>query len=385
MRPKIFNALILLIAAAVIIFTFNNYFVYDKYGKNIAYIESVDTQKTGEKPTQDGKIETYCHQRITALFKNGEYKGKRVFLENDCTSSGVYDDRYKKGNEVFVEKIAVADESGDRGVMLRGVIAGQKRDKYIAAIFVLMLALMLLIGRRQGLFTLLSLIINILLFTAVLKLYVSGINLMILIFPLILCVSALLLIMVLGFGRKALAALIAVFLTVCAVSVISLIALGASNVDYDFMDYLMQPYEEKDARMIFLAEMLIAGLGAIMDVVVMMVALCAELVDRNPQIGARALLKSCRHVGDDVLGTMLSVMLFANLAAGMPYFILALKNGIHFFTIVRYNVFFDVARFLIGSIGLVIAMPVAVLVSIRLFTHAKKLQTGAAANESMGE
>lgn len=370
MRSRVFNLIVLLVAVGIVLFAFNDYFIYEKFGKEIAEIKEVKTRKIDEKPTPDGNTEEYYHQDIRAVFKNGSAKGKEVLLENTYASSLVYDDKFKSGNEVFVEKVTeISATSSD--VQLTGSIAGQKRDQHLAIIFSLAFAMVLLLGRKQGVFTLLSLFINIILFYGVLKLYISGVNLLLLTVPLILCVSTVLLLMVLGVNKKSLIALIAVFCTVAAVSLISAAVLNFSKVDYDFMEYLRQPYDTYDAYTIFLSEILIAGLGAVMDMAVMTVSITYELVLKNPRIGLRSLLESCKNVSDDVLGTMLSVMLFANLAAGMPYFVLALKNGIHFSTIIRYNLFFEIARFLTGSIGIVIAVPAAIFISAKILTRAR--------------
>lgn len=370
MRLKVFNIIAVLLAVGIVLFAFNDHFIYEKSGKDIAAIKEVKTRKIGEKSTPDGNTEEYYHQDIRAVFKNGSSKGQEILLENTYASSLVYDDKFKVGNEVFVEKITEIPTTSST-VKLAGSISGQKRDQHLAIIFALAFAMVLILGHKQGIFTLLSLFINILLFYGVLKLYISGVNLLFLTIPLIFCASAVLLLMVLGINKKALIALISVFFTVAAVSLISAAVLHFSKVDYDFMEYLRQPYDNYDAYTIFLSEILIAGLGAVMDVAVMMVSVSYELVEKNPRISLRSLLESCRSVSDDVLGTMLSVMLFANLAAGMPYFVLALKNGIHFSTIIKYNLFFEIARFLTGSIGIVIAMPAAIFISVKILTRAK--------------
>ena len=43
------------------------------------------------------------------------------------------------------------------------------------------------------------------------------------------------------------------------------------KIDYDFMDYLLMPYSQRDATFIFMSEILVGCLGAVMDVVVTVV------------------------------------------------------------------------------------------------------------------
>ena len=59
----------------------------------------------------------------------------------------------------------------------------------------------------------------------------------------------------------------------------------------------------------------------------------------------------------------INVLLFV-LASGMiPMFILKMNNDISFVTIVRYHIPYDICRFLIESIGIVLAIPVSVFIA----------------------
>ena len=138
----------------------------------------------------------------------------------------------------------------------------------------------------------------------------------------------------------------------------------SGRIDYDFMDYLSQPYDQHTANLIFLSEVLVGGLGAVMDVVVTMVMTVSEIVRTGEHVTRRSLIQSCRRVGDDLVGTMINLMFLTNIASCIPSFILFMRNGIHFKTILHYNVFFELARFLTGSIGTVLAIPVAAFIAI---------------------
>ena len=94
-----------------------------------------------------------------------------------------------------------------------------------------------------------------------------------------------------------------------------------------------------------------------------------QIMLHNPKTDRRSLWRSCRTVGDDVVGTMLGIMFFANVAASIPFIMLCMRNGFSFLTILRYNSFFELARFLTGSIGIVLAIPIATFVSAVWYTH----------------
>ena len=51
---------------------------------------------------------------------------------------------------------------------------------------------------------------------------------------------------------------------------------------------------------------------------------------------------------------------------------LCMRNGFSFLTVLRYNSFFEIARFLTGSIGIVLAIPVAAFVAVTWYTRGPK-------------
>ena len=94
------------------------------------------------------------------------------------------------------------------------------------------------------------------------------------------------------------------------------------------MEYIKEPYTRHDADMIFMGQLLIVGLGAIMDVAITITATANELIRRNPEISTKNLIHSCKEVSDDITGTMINIIFFTNLAAGLSFFVLSMRNGI---------------------------------------------------------
>ena len=109
-----------------------------------------------------------------------------------------------------------------------------------------------------------------------------------------------------------------------------------------------------------------------MDVVVTIVMTVDQIVLHNPEADKKSLWRSCKTVGDDVVGTMLGIMFFANVAASIPFIMLCMRNGFHFLTILRYHSFFELARFLTGSIGIVLSIPIAAFVAVTWYRLRKE-------------
>jgi uncharacterized membrane protein len=153
----------------------------------------------------------------------------------------------------------------------------------------------------------------------------------------------------------------------------------SGRIDFDFMDYLSQPYSQGNANLIFLSEVLVGGLGAVMDVVVTMVMTVSEIVQtrrtRHQKEPDPFLQKRGRRSG---WGTMINLMFLTNIASCIPAFILYMRNGIHFSSILHYNVFFELARFpdTAAASEQYLAIPVAAFIAIGWYETQASDRTG---------
>ena len=353
--------IIFIIAALAITFVKFNYFLYDD---TIATIETVKTTEIDTQKGYEGRYEEkYYNQQLIGEIKNGNFKGQKVYMENKCTKSGVYDTTYHKGDDVFIEKI-----DNSKNGKITATVSSPKRDFYVATAIVSMLGFFILIGGSKSMLTVLSLALNLGCFYIVILLYFKGFNILLLSIPMVIIFAAMLLLFMYGRNIKTLLAFAATVITTTITIIIAIISLKFSdNIDYDFLEYIIEPYDPLDAQNIFLAEILVGCLGAVMDVVVTMIVTIEEITLANPNIDKKSIIKSCRNVGDEIVGTMIAIMFFTNLASDIPFFILSMRNGIAIRTILRYNYFFEIGRFLTGSIAIVLAIPIASFIGIMYY------------------
>lgn len=381
------KAIVLAVLSIIcLVFVSNDYFLYST---PVAIITDVVDKKTDTKTGFDGNHEykeKYYEQTITATVKNGDLKGKKVIISNTYAKSQVYDQKYTKGDKVFlerVEKISQKDktltnsdspQNGAKGAEYTAIITETKRDFYIAFALIIMLGFFIFIGGREGILTLVSLGANLVCFYFVLILYFKGVNILAMCIPMSIIFTAMLLIFMYGKNKKTYLSFAATIISVLVTTVIAaVVMLFSKRIDYDFMDYLIQPYDQHDANMIFLSEILICSMGAIMDVVVTMIATIDEIsLNKTEIITGKEIWSICRSVGDEIVGTMISIMFFTNMASGIPFFLLSMRNGVAILTIIRYNSFFELARFLTGSIGIVTALPISALVAYLYYKRRSK-------------
>ena len=345
-KPKII--LILVISLLVIVFVYNDYFLYKT---PIMKINNIET--TIENYGLYG--EKYYSQKITGIIKNGNYKGKEITVNNVTSTSGVYDEKIGKQSELFI-KITSGNIFS---------ITGIKRDKYIAWLIVLFIDLMILVAGKQGFKTIVSLLINIVISALAIFVFQSNserLNLLIL----YLFVSVIFIVTSLyitnGKGRKTSAAIISSISALFISFLFSYIIINLHGRDITIwtMNYIEYV---RDYENYFYVCILLSGLGAIMDISITIASSLNELIEKDSKITKKSLLKSGREISKDVVGTMSSVMLYTCFTPTVPLIFLAIKNNMSLKMAISYYGEIELITVLCSCISIVLAIPISLYIS----------------------
>ena len=222
-------------------------------------------------------------------------------------------------------------------------------------------------------FTTVCFVADIVIFIAMTLLYVKGVDILLMTVVSCLLFAFILLFLVSGASRVT---LISFFVTIGALAVVGLLCFAliwkTANMGYEYLDFLPEPYTVKQANHLFLSQIMIGCLGAIIDIAVTITACSVELIRKTPDIGTKALVDSAKEVADDITGTMINVVFFTNLAAIIPIFIISMRNDIGFVTVLKYDAFFEITRFLAGAIGILITIPLSVMASSMFLRRGEK-------------
>ncbi|GKV69719.1 membrane protein [Sporosarcina sp. NCCP-2716] len=345
-------AILLIICAGSLYAVHHNQTLYDR---PIAEVLTADVTEQEETTDVHRNTDVVTSQMLTAELKNGEWKGQEIELLNDYSKSGVYDQKYAAGDEIFVTISGKRAEDGK----LTGEAVDLKRDGYVVLIGWLFVFILLLIGRRKGLFALISFAVNVLLLTVALDLYVDHFpsGLLVIIGLCAVLFTAVSLLLVSGFNDKTYAAIIATLIgTTVSLAIACLVIwlMEGKGLRYEEMQFLTRPYHT-----VFIAGLFIGSLGAIMDVSITISSSLFALYEQNPDIADSELLASGREIGKDVMGTITSILFFAYLTGSLPMLILYLKNAAPLSFALPMNLSLEVARALTGGIGIVLTIPVA--------------------------
>lgn len=352
--------ILILCALVTVIFVNNN----DKYySRTIGTVIHAEDEHRNTKSIKGETAASY--QKLTILVNNGSYKGEKLEIDNEYSYSRAYDDRYKQGDKLFlsIEKSA--------GNALSGKITGVKRDFYIAVMAWLFIILIIMVGGRRGLFSILSLVLNILLFSFALDIYRRGIDLLPVCGIIAIIFTVLSLLIVSGNNKKTCAAIAATLLGTISSLLISYIAIlvtKGQGLRYEEMQFITHPPDE-----IFLAEILVGALGAIMDISITIASSIYELYHKNPDIQTKELISSGTEIGKDIMGTMINVLFFAYVSGTIPMILLYMKNGIPIMNAFYSNLSLELVRALTGSIGIVLTIPIALHTTI-FFLRGKRIK-----------
>ena len=348
--------ILLILGLASIIFTYNDYFLYQK---PIVKITEVKNEFIETETINYGYHDDVYKQTITGKIKNGEHKNEIVTFTNEYHEGEAYDQAYKKNDEIIISLIE------RDGKIINAHIEKYKRDKYIVILIVTLTLTIFLVGQIKGMMSIFSVILNIIIFTVLIKINAYGTSLVFLSYIGAIIFSTLCLTLVSGFNRKTVAAILSSIVGVTITMLISMIVIHITdykNVRFEQMDLLTRPYEG-----IFISEIILGGLGAIMDISITMASSLNELIDKDNKITIKALTKSGIEIGKDVMSTMINVLFFTYICSSLPNLSIYFRNGVPLSALLNEYISLEMTRALTGAIGIVITIPIAIAISLLLY------------------
>jgi len=343
-------SILLLLSIAFLVFMRNNHFLYSDY--IIRVIEVNETRLIRD----DGEhVSPYYLQQIRARVMNGDARGKIVEFETERSYSGLLDYNLRVGNEIFVDRIEDISTAN---------ILNIKRDFHIALITIIFLLLLIFIASMRSLLMIITMIINILIFILVTYLRADGYNVLLLFSIATIFFTVITILITCGINKKSLGAILSTLLSVVVMMLIAYFVIEIQDIRFETMDFL--PYLP-DFHLIFFSSLLIGGLGAIMDTAVLMATSINELIYRNPKIKAKDLKESAWEVAQDTTGTSMNVLFYASIIGMIPIIIFFVANAQDLTFISRYWLSIEVIRALVGSIGIVLVVPISYVVNLWLW------------------
>ncbi|PHK49015.1 YibE/F family protein [Staphylococcus edaphicus] len=337
------------IFVVLFIFTFFNAKFYDTPIGQITQINNTSTTHiSDEHHNKDTKHKTQLHIKIL----NGKFEGKTANISHEYTESQADSEAFSKNNKVLLH---IDKDLND------AYITEKKRDSLVVAITGIFLLTVLLVGKKIGLQSILSLALNTL--VVLLAIYIHNQSPNISLFGLmsvgIFISTTLTLLLVTGWQWRTLitilSTLVGTFLCV-GMSQLIIQLTGGTGLKFETMSFLTLPPKE-----VFLASVMIGTLGAVMDVAITIASGMAEILRRTPDISMKRWALAGRNIGQDIMGTMTNILLFSYLSGSLPMLLIYLKNANTITYTISMNWSLEISRAITGGIGIVLTIPITIL------------------------
>lgn len=305
-------------------------------------------------------------QNVTITVLTGAYRGKSYRITNNLN----YDVNYylKAGQTAVVSVSATGD-----GKTVNINVNTPNRTPYLylmAALFVLLLCL---VGGKKGFRSVLAIgfTVTSVIFVFVPLLY-RGVppEAAVLIFSAV--TSCVTLLLVGGFEWKSLIAILGTFGGVLLSAGIELVftsLTGTSGYTFSDTESLLAISSHSGLRVggLFFAAVLVASLGAVMDVAISVSSSVNEVYRGNPGAGRKALFASGMNVGRDMLGTMANTLILAFTGSSLVGLIQIYTYNMPYNQVMNSNqIATEIIQALTGSFAVVVTVPTVSFLSAKL-------------------
>lgn len=344
--------------------------------------------ETPDLPSEVGKVEKVTYEDVADGLQNennvkqkvqikvltGQFKGTVQTLDNMLTGNPAYDISLNKGDKVVLHLEAKNTEVNSIDDV-DFFIADVKRDYSLEAFAALFMVLLVVIGRKKGVFSLVSIIATIsLMFFVLVPLILHGVNPVVSAVVVGILSTIITIYLVGGFNSKSSAAILGTAMSLIFAGGMSLAAIWMARLTGFAGEESMFLYSTRpdlSFKGILAASMIIAALGALMDTGVSIASSVNEIYETDKKLTVNQLFKSGMNIGKDIIGTMSNTLILVYLGSALP--LVLLSNNIDLQKFFNLNqVSTEILSALIGSISILACVPLTAIIAAYLIKHQKE-------------
>lgn len=366
----IFSVLIIIISLIIIFISFkiNQGPTYFKQDFITGIIVDILMEDVMDDPYVPGR--KLGRQNIKVRLLEGEYKNKIFTITNNITKGhNIYAEKGKK--YIFTVRIK------DNGPVVW--LYNYNRAKYLFVLLAIFILLVLLIAGQKGIRSLISLF-----FTGVMIIFIliplifagyDPILYSILILSVVIIVSFLL---ISGLKEKTAGAIIGTISGVIFAGLFSFITSRIAHLSGINMEkgeqilYIAQDFNIRINGILFIA-ILIASLGAIMDIAMSIASAISEIKQHKPDISNKELFISGMNIGHDIIGTMTNTLILAFAGSSFTLILMIAGFRMEFTQFINIPVIcIEIIQALSGSIGILLTVPLTNIATIILLKKRRR-------------
>lgn len=303
-------------------------------------------------------------QEVKARILEGEAKDREIIFNNDFTplSSG----------EVFYLNHNIDKDGNEYFAMLEPY-----RLDVIYLFLGIFILLTILIGGIQGIRGLISLAISLVLIVyALVPFILSGYS------PVLVSILVSSIIIILGsyithgFNKTTTSAVLGMILTVIVTGVMAYIAIDMGKFSgYETEEAVFLNLNHKgniDLVGILIGGIMIGLLGVLYDVAINQAIFVKELHNIAPHVPKRKIFKRAFYMGREHIGALVDTLAIAYVGASLPLLLLFSNTTNIPLTLNREIFAVEIIRILIGSIGLILAVPITTFIATFMIVKEKE-------------
>jgi uncharacterized membrane protein len=277
--------------------------------------------------------------------------------------------KYSVGDKVILQRLVSATSETETPVTQSTyIITDYNRISFLTLLLVIFIVLALMVGKRQGFYSLVGMAFSFfVIFKFILPEIIKGNN------PILVTVVASLFIIPVnfylshGFSNKTHAAIASTVLTMILTSFLTGLSVQLAKLtgySSDEAMFLQIAHESIDIRGVLLAGIIIGFLGILDDVTVAQASLVAQLSKVKKYKDVLDLYSDAMTVGRDHITSMINTLVLVYAGASLPLLLLFINNPQPWVDVVNLEIVAEeIVRTLIGSIGLILAVPLSTLIS----------------------
>lgn len=311
-------------------------------------------------------------QVLEIELSRGEREGEVIEVKNSAAGLGMVAINYQSYQVGDHLKIVIsADSEGNKQYMIDGYV---KRNGLIA-LGVLFVLVVIAVGRGWGILSLVGLVTSfVVIFKLIIPLIISGIDPVlaavlgsVVIVPTTFYISH-------GFNIKTHVGVVATFIGLMVTGILATHFVAATHLtgfaseEAGFLQ--VERSGSIDIVGILIAGIIIGTLGVLDDVTVGQSSTVQQLHKANPKMKMQELFVNGMKVGQDHISSMVNTLVLVYAGSALPLLLLFFGSQHGVFEIMEFELISEeIVRMLVGSIGLVLAAPLATIMAAYLFSR----------------
>lgn len=359
---------VVLVVCAVMVWVsgliFEGGYLPNRLNRDVQYYSATVLDVVNEDlgPDNYTKEFTVGVQEIQVKLTDGPYKGEVHTFKNHI--SRLYNTIVQKNTDIIVGTYI------HEGEILDLTVSSYQRHSVLGLLALIFCVLVAWIGKLKGIKSLVSLFFTgVCVIYLMLPLLLSGMNPVLAAILIVFLSTFVTLWLVAGLNKKSITAMIG---TLAGVLIAALVAYvfselahlsGGTMQDTEALLYVSET-SHLQVKGLLLAGILVASLGAVMDVAMSIASAMFELSSVNEKLSSKELIRSGMNVGTDMIGTMTNTLILALAGGSLSTVILIYAATISPLQLINLDVLgTELIQGIAGSIGIVITVPVTVLVA----------------------